>query len=220
MRLLFVSLLVLQFFFEVACIDISRSHITAPSTNQGHKFHRERKINWRRKSRIAINKNTHDIYDIPNNQSTSLDHVSVSSSIRGGVNSDVDSNVAQKAFTKKNIVVVSLTTLFIVAMYWENRAIINNWFASTFDMDKFKDWLLSTLEAADNYGTPGLIIYAFIFAWWEVLSLSTSIVETAAGMAFGIRRAFVASAIGKYCGKTNTHCFILLSVNIFLQPFF
>ena len=37
---------------------------------------------------------------------------------------------------------------------------------------------------------------------WEVCGLPTSVVETAAGMAFGFRKAFLGSFIGKSCGSS------------------
>lgn len=37
---------------------------------------------------------------------------------------------------------------------------------------------------------------------WEVCGLPTSVVETAAGMAFGFRKAFLGSFLGKSCGSS------------------
>jgi len=51
-------------------------------------------------------------------------------------------------------------------------------------------------------GHVGLALYTLIFIFWEVCGLPTSVVETAAGMAFGFRKAFLGSFIGKSCGSS------------------
>ena len=46
----------------------------------------------------------------------------------------------------------------------------------------------------------GLIIYTLLFALWEIVVGVTTPVETAAGMAFGLKKGIVASAVGKIGG--------------------
>ena len=52
-----------------------------------------------------------------------------------------------------------------------------------------------------SHGNAGLVLYACGFAIWEVCGLPTSIVESAAGMAFGLRRGLLGSFVGKSCGS-------------------
>ncbi|KAL3791849.1 hypothetical protein ACHAW5_002900 [Stephanodiscus triporus] len=50
-------------------------------------------------------------------------------------------------------------------------------------------------------GDAGLLLYAIGFALWEACGLPTSVVETAAGMAFGRRRGLLGSFVGKTLGS-------------------
>lgn len=52
-----------------------------------------------------------------------------------------------------------------------------------------------------SHGNAGLVLYACGFAIWEVCGLPTSVVETAAGCAFGLRRGLLGSFVGKSCGS-------------------
>jgi len=115
---------------------------------------------------------------------------------RGGGNVEA---FQRKKRNKKAI--IASACIGTIIFYWTNRVIINEWFAKTFDMTQFKAWLLETLEIIEGKGNAGLVTYIFVFAWWEVLGLPTSLVETAAGMAFGLRKAFIANATGKSMGK-------------------
>ena len=60
--------------------------------------------------------------------------------------------------------------------------------------------LISSLDAVNDLGTPGLVAYSLLFAIWEMTVGMTTPVETAAGMAFGLRRGIIASAAGKIGG--------------------
>mmetsp|Transcript_19328 Transcript_19328/g.25530 ORF Transcript_19328/g.25530 Transcript_19328/m.25530 type:complete len:345 (+) Transcript_19328:109-1143(+) len=60
--------------------------------------------------------------------------------------------------------------------------------------------LVSLLDYLSSQGTPGLIIYALSLMLWEMTFGITTPVETAAGMAFGIKRGILASGCGKIGG--------------------
>ena len=64
----------------------------------------------------------------------------------------------------------------------------------------FKEELASGLDALAGLGTPGLVMYIFAFMFWEITVGVTTPVETAAGMAFGLKKGIMANAIGKTCG--------------------
>jgi uncharacterized membrane protein YdjX (TVP38/TMEM64 family) len=51
----------------------------------------------------------------------------------------------------------------------------------------------------------GVVAYSCGMAVWELLGMSTIPVETAAGMVFGFRNGFVASAIGKLVGALSAY---------------
>lgn len=64
----------------------------------------------------------------------------------------------------------------------------------------FKGELASQLDALSSMGNKGLITYIVAFMIWEMVVGVTTPVETAAGMAFGLKRGIVANAIGKTSG--------------------
>ena len=122
-------------------------------------------------------------------------------STRQHINRNITSNNKGGNSKKKvSVVTISALSVALLSTYWRNHEIINEWFVSTFDTAQFKRRLLETLESIDEKGNMGLLVYIFIFTWWEVFGLPSSIVETVAGMAFGCKRAFIANAIGKYSG--------------------
>jgi len=65
---------------------------------------------------------------------------------------------------------------------------------------EFKKFLALQLDALASLGTPGLIFYTFFFMLWEITFGMTTPVETAAGMAFGLKNGIIANAIGKTSG--------------------
>jgi len=75
---------------------------------------------------------------------------------------------------------------------------MNNWeIISSFD---FKKFLAFQLDALASLGTPGLIAYTIFFMLWELTFGMTTPVETAAGMAFGLKNGVIVNAIGKTSG--------------------
>ena len=67
--------------------------------------------------------------------------------------------------------------------------------------------LRSLLLGAEALGNPGLLLYSLLFSLWVALGLASTPVETAAGLAFGWRRAAPASAAGKLSGALLAFAF-------------
>eukprot|EP00593_Proboscia_inermis_P017119 CAMPEP_0171305612 /NCGR_PEP_ID=MMETSP0816-20121228/15498_1 /TAXON_ID=420281 /ORGANISM="Proboscia inermis, Strain CCAP1064/1" /LENGTH=242 /DNA_ID=CAMNT_0011786593 /DNA_START=160 /DNA_END=888 /DNA_ORIENTATION=- len=61
------------------------------------------------------------------------------------------------------------------------------------------------LDRLSEMGIPGLIAYSVAFAVWEITVGVTTPVETAAGMAFGVKRGIIASASGKIGGAITAY---------------
>ena len=68
-----------------------------------------------------------------------------------------------------------------------------------FDKQFLQDKTLELLQGA-NDNRLGILYYSLGMAAWETIGLSTIPVETAAGMAFGWKRAVLASTVGKQLG--------------------
>ncbi len=64
----------------------------------------------------------------------------------------------------------------------------------------FKGELASQLDTFSSMGDKGLITYIVAFIIWEMVVGVTTPVETAAGMAFGLKRGIMANSIGKTSG--------------------
>lgn len=91
---------------------------------------------------------------------------------------------------KKAILPVIVSALVVsIALYYKD--------AITFDLKKE---LATRLDYLAALGTPGVIIYTLVFILWELTVGVTTPVETAAGMAFGLKNGFLANAIGKTSG--------------------
>jgi uncharacterized membrane protein YdjX (TVP38/TMEM64 family) len=99
--------------------------------------------------------------------------------------------------TITSIAVVLLTVLFSV-LNWETLVLS---LSSFFDREKFRRSILDTLNSISAKGTRGLLLYTFGFIFWETCGLPTSVVETAAGMAFGFSNALLCSFVGKTLGS-------------------
>jgi len=115
--------------------------------------------------------------------------------VRGGGKTD-NNNVLPTENSKMSpkTKAIGLMSLAIVlsALGVKNRGVI-----ASFDLKQF---LAFHLDALASHGTPGLIFYTFFFMLWEITFGMTTPVETAAGMAFGLKNGIIASAIGKTSG--------------------
>ena len=70
-----------------------------------------------------------------------------------------------------------------------------------FNREKFRTSIIQTLNDVASQGNRGLLLYTIGFVFWECCGLPTSVVETAAGMAFGFHKGLLGSFIGKTCGS-------------------
>jgi uncharacterized membrane protein YdjX (TVP38/TMEM64 family) len=70
-----------------------------------------------------------------------------------------------------------------------------------FNREKFRTAIIQTLNDVASQGHRGLLLYTIGFVFWECCGLPTSVVETAAGMAFGFHKGLLGSFIGKTCGS-------------------
>jgi len=96
---------------------------------------------------------------------------------------------------KKKMILVTSFTITIPALLYLVHQIYQN-----FSLTMFKDSLRAKLALVDSYGTPGLFLYAIVFSVWVAFGLTSTPIETAAGMAFGFKNACIASGVGKFAG--------------------
>ncbi|KAL7477513.1 hypothetical protein ACHAW6_003321 [Cyclotella cf. meneghiniana] len=128
--------------------------------------------------------------------------------LRGGAISQRQSNSPapkpqQPKSNRTNVTAITATvflafTILISILNWETLLLSLSTF---FDKEKFRTSILSTLNSISARGTRGLITYTLGFILWETFGLPTSVVETAAGMAFGFQRGLVGSFVGKTTGS-------------------
>jgi len=111
-------------------------------------------------------------------------------------NKVVNSNKS-KVLTK-NISIGIILSSITITLYLTNKQHIHTFLS--YYSKLFKDWLQYTLLQINRMGNYGLVIYTMTFAIWEFLGQTTCPVETAAGMAFGVKRGLIASSIGRFLG--------------------
>eukprot|EP00970_Alexandrium_tamarense_P002986 scaffold427_cov103-Alexandrium_tamarense.AAC.41 len=99
--------------------------------------------------------------------------------------------------TVATTLLLSLTVVLSI-LNWETLVLSLSTFV---DKEKFRKSILDTLTSISSRGTQGLILYTIGFTFWEVCGLPTSVVETAAGMAFGYKRGLITSFVGKTSGS-------------------
>lgn len=101
-----------------------------------------------------------------------------------------------KASTIKSILTTT-SILTIATLSYLHRDTIQTFF----DREKFRTAIIQTLNNIASKGHKGLLLYAVGFMFWECCGLPTSVVETAAGMAFGFKDGLIGSFVGKTCGS-------------------
>lgn len=99
--------------------------------------------------------------------------------------------------TIATITILSLTILLSI-LNWETLVISLSAF---FDRERFRTRIIETLNSISDRGMQGLLMYTFGFIFWETCGLPTSVVETAAGMAFGFKDGLLCSFVGKTLGS-------------------
>jgi len=78
---------------------------------------------------------------------------------------------------------------------------VKSYLSAVFDREKFRKAIIQKLNNIASKGNKGLLLYTIGFIFWEVCGLPTSVVETAAGMAFGFHKGLLGSFVGKSCGS-------------------
>ena len=102
--------------------------------------------------------------------------------------------VEKRIKTVRKIAAITVSLASISYLGWTNEAI------RSFD---FRGWLIQKLDYANSLGTLGLVCYSIAFAVWEIVVGVTTPVETAAGMAFGVKRGILGNACGKIGGAIS-----------------
>lgn len=125
-------------------------------------------------------------------------------SVRGGSKQSLTSLKTSEKSTEgsrtkysltKKTASIALVTSLATAIFMNRQAI------AAFN---FKQELSNALDYLADLGTPGLIIYTIAFTLWEIVVGVTTPVETAAGMAFGLRNGIISNAIGKTTGAISS----------------
>jgi len=115
---------------------------------------------------------------------------------RGGVSLLAAGNDAKTgASTNTNAKKVARIVLFgilAIAAVWKREFFLN--------ILPSRSDIVARLDDLNELGTQGLVLYTIAFALWEIFIGVTTPVETAAGMAFGVKKGIIASSIGKMGG--------------------
>ena len=93
---------------------------------------------------------------------------------------------------------ISATITQLIAVHYTQ---IKSILLAFFDKEKFRTSIIQLLNSIASRGNLGLVLYTFGFVFYETCGLPTSVVETAAGMAFGMKHGLICSFIGKTCGS-------------------
>ena len=118
-------------------------------------------------------------------------------------NQDVSSTTSTTTVTQewiRSILVFAISatiTQLIAVHYTQIKSIL----LAFFDKEKFRTSIIQLLNSIASRGNLGLVLYTFGFVFYETCGLPTSVVETAAGMAFGMKHGLMCSFIGKTCGS-------------------
>mmetsp|Transcript_399 Transcript_399/g.548 ORF Transcript_399/g.548 Transcript_399/m.548 type:complete len:357 (-) Transcript_399:168-1238(-) len=110
----------------------------------------------------------------------------------------LDGHQKKNMSTKTKLIAFSVTFATLSLGIWKRQSI-----ASTLHHIK-NEWLLTSLDNLNAAGTQGLVVYTILFFLWEMTAGLTTPVETAAGVAFGVKNGIIASAIGKLGGALTT----------------
>jgi uncharacterized membrane protein YdjX (TVP38/TMEM64 family) len=91
------------------------------------------------------------------------------------------------------------TALVIVAIGAWKRTVLLAAFEA-FNPSHLNDFLILKLDKLSDTGNTGLVIYTVFFILWTMTAGITTPVETAAGLAFGVRNGLLCNIIGKTGG--------------------
>ena len=122
-----------------------------------------------------------------NNNNDQEDDLLVSSTRNNNNNAAA---IAKSVITTTSIIAIATFSF----LHWDT-------IKELFDREKFRTAIIQTLNDIASKGNKGLFLYAVGFMLWECCGLPTSVVETAAAMAFGFKGGLLASFVGKTCGS-------------------
>jgi uncharacterized membrane protein YdjX (TVP38/TMEM64 family) len=105
----------------------------------------------------------------------------------------------QKVSLRK-IVIGTVATAAVAWLGWEYRLALK----AVLNKEALQERVLTILHSFHG-DWRGVVAYSCGMAVWELLGMSTIPVETAAGMVFGFRNGFLASAIGKLAGAVSAY---------------
>mmetsp|Transcript_9918 Transcript_9918/g.19273 ORF Transcript_9918/g.19273 Transcript_9918/m.19273 type:complete len:340 (-) Transcript_9918:27-1046(-) len=111
---------------------------------------------------------------------------------------------------EKNTVSIGASITIVSAMVvlsYLNWEWLKTFLSTFFDREKLRKNIIQQLNEVAEQGHRGLVAYIVGFSFWEVCGLPTSVVETAAGMAFGFRQGLLGSFIGKTWGSIMAFLF-------------
>ncbi|KAL7531333.1 hypothetical protein ACHAXR_003983, partial [Thalassiosira sp. AJA248-18] len=107
-------------------------------------------------------------------------------------------NKSRNQAVKVGTAAIAILAIALSILQWDT---LKSSLSTFFDREKFRTTIIQTLNGIASKGNKGLFMYTFGFLWWEVCGLPTSVVETAAGMAFGFKKGLLCSFVGKTCGS-------------------
>ena len=133
---------------------------------------------------------------------------------KSSTNDASSSDVSPSSNKNRNIAIIGaafVTASLLLIIGYEYRAPL----ASFFNKEALQHRVLTLLHSFHG-DWRGVVAYSCGMAVWELFGMSTIPVETAAGMVFGMKQGFLASAMGKLAGalagfllgKTVLHGFI------------
>mmetsp|Transcript_6846 Transcript_6846/g.11517 ORF Transcript_6846/g.11517 Transcript_6846/m.11517 type:complete len:339 (-) Transcript_6846:147-1163(-) len=111
-------------------------------------------------------------------------------STRNNNNNNNAAAIAKSVITTTSVIAIATFSF----LHWDK-------IQAFFDREKFRTAIIQTLNDIASKGNKGLFLYAVGFMLWECCGLPTSVVETAAAMAFGFKGGLIGSFVGKTCGS-------------------
>mmetsp|Transcript_9712 Transcript_9712/g.21901 ORF Transcript_9712/g.21901 Transcript_9712/m.21901 type:complete len:369 (-) Transcript_9712:74-1180(-) len=110
----------------------------------------------------------------------------------------VSTNKSQNKALRLGTFTITLLAIRLSILHWDT---LKSSFSTFFDAERFRKAIIQNLNNIASKGNTGLLLYTFGFIFWEACGLPTSVVETAAGMAFGFQKGLLCSFVGKTAGS-------------------
>jgi uncharacterized membrane protein YdjX (TVP38/TMEM64 family) len=133
-----------------------------------------------------------------------LDQIIARAAAGGGRNDDAKltrrqmstaDEVPSRSIRKRTIAISAIIAALVATLGYEYRVPL----ASAFNKEALQQRVLNLLHSFHG-DWKGVVLYSSGMAVWELFGMSTIPVETAAGMVFGFKIGFLASATGKLVG--------------------